>query len=73
MKLEDDNKQTLASRKDGDKFTQLREDMSLSSSPISMPVRFQQKLVPRKKGEEMLRINEMGEFLTITTQKRLRN
>lgn len=55
MKLEDDNKQTLASRKDGDKFTQLREDMSLSSSPISMPVRFQQKLVPRKKGEEMLR------------------
>lgn len=59
-KLESDNDQALTSKDDGDRLTLLR--MSLSRSFIFELMRFCQKLNILLKGENGLRIDEIGEF-----------
>lgn len=52
-KPDKDKDQVLASGMDKDKYKRVREDMSLSRSPISKLERLQQKLkVPREKISE---------------------
>lgn len=67
-----DNEQAFAFGMDGDKFIWVRENMSLSRSTIFKWVRLQWKLRFQDKGEEMLKIDKIGRFLT-TTLKRLGN
>lgn len=64
QKLEDPNDKTFTFGEDGDKRTQSRMDMRLSRSSIFKSVRLWQKLKFRPKGEERLRIDATGEFLT---------
>lgn len=59
-KLERDNDQALTSKDDSDRLTLFR--MSLSRSLIFELMRFCQKLNIRVKGENGLKIDEIGEF-----------
>ena len=72
-KPKEDNDQALASRKDGDKFARVRENISLSRFSISRLVRLRQKLRFQEKGEDVPRIDEIGRFQIVTTLKRFGN
>ena len=56
---------------EGDKYTQVREDMSPSRPSISKSSRLRRKLIFQNKGEEKSRIAEIGRFLIVTTLKGL--
>ena len=71
--IKEDNDQALASRKDGDKFARVRENISLSRFSISRLVRLRQKLRFQEKGEDVPRIDEIGRFQIVTTLKRFGN
>ena len=67
----EDNNQALASGTNGNKYTQVNEDMSLSRSSISKLERLWWKLSFQERGKEKPNIGEIGRFLTMTILNKL--
>ena len=67
----EDNNQALVSGTNGNKYTQVKEDMSLSRSSISKLERLWWKLSFQKRGKEKPKIGEIGRFLTMIILNKL--